>query len=479
MAQFYADRVAIGSHRAKTPEGYLLCTDIPFARTGFQKYRENEIKEGGDSGKEVTVIRPHDEVLNPRTISSFEGKPITQLHPPNFVDPQNYSQYARGHVQNVHAGPKLADGEYSIVGDLLITDAALIDKIESNAIRELSAGYDVQYVPDPHDPQIYRQTNIRGNHIAVVPSGRAGSSVKILDSKETTSVAETAVQDDRVSLSMLKGLTDWLRGLRHTTDAESEAVERNERYNTEALARAKRRNFDAKEKEEEMEKEEEGMKKATDALNAGALAFNSAVASLVDAVKSLRTRDAEEEEYEEEKEEKKKGKDKRRSKDDKHEKDDDKRHGKDDKHEEDGKHEEDWEEEEKEEKKKEKDADLIPVETLSGNEVPKNPIPGADKALDHLRSIRSVIAKSGNRKAIDAYNDAVRTLKQSTTDDSTYSSLLDTKRPPEVENAEVVRFPGSAVDSNASENFVDLARQFHRRNVREASADLRAQKEKK
>ena len=61
----------------------------------------------------------------------------------------------------------------------------VIDEIESGAKREVSAGYECEYVEREGK---YYQTNIRGNHVALVQQGRAGKMVCIKDEqpKETT-----------------------------------------------------------------------------------------------------------------------------------------------------------------------------------------------------------------------------------------------------------------------------------------------------
>lgn len=475
MAQFYADRVALGSRRAKTPEGYLLCTGVPFARTGFQLYRESEIREGGDPNKEVKVLRTAEEVLHPKTLASFEGKPITSPHPPRFVDPDNFEQYARGHVQNVRMSPeKLPDGEIALIGDLLITHSGLISKVESNLVTELSAGYNTEYVPDDHAPDVYRQTNIRGNHIAVVPSGRAGNSVKILDTKEETVPDPAVSPDEKVSLNTITSLFNWFRTLGR--DSESESVERNKEYNQEALERAKRRNEDSAPEEEKMKKgkdaeekkeKESSEKEEKSAFKEATDAFNRAIDRLAKVLdKKMKDDDDEEEEEEEEKpkgkakdddeEEKKKTKDRSKSYDDD-------------------------EEEEKKEKHEEEDADLIAVETLSREDRPKNPIPGADKALDYLRAIKPVIAQHGSRKAKDAFNEAVRQLKNGTATDDDLSALLrsDKSKPTDVRTQEdktkVLAF--GTTDAKAGDDFVNAASKFHRKNVNEAAAERRAGKE--
>ena len=189
MAQFYADRVEIGSHRARTPEGYLIALAVPFARTGTQKYRSDEIDKDGTMGLHgmVDVYRPRAEVLSKPTIISFEGKSVTSLHPPEFLSPDNDGVYSRGHIQNVRAGVEpLPDGEWPIIGDILIKDSTLIQQIEDGHRAELSAGYtyDLERSDDDYSPiPRFIQKNIRGNHVAIVTSARGGSDLRILDSK--------------------------------------------------------------------------------------------------------------------------------------------------------------------------------------------------------------------------------------------------------------------------------------------------------
>lgn len=167
---YYGDRIS--PHMTDTPEGFLICHDVPIARTGPQDYLAREMMLDGDPERIVTVQRHPEDVFEAATLASFEGKPVTDGHPPENVGPENYSAYTKGHVQNVRRS-----GEY-IVADLYINDANLAEEVRNNVKREVSCGYLCSYVPDGAG---YRQSNIRGNHVAVVPKGRAGAAVAIQD----------------------------------------------------------------------------------------------------------------------------------------------------------------------------------------------------------------------------------------------------------------------------------------------------------
>jgi hypothetical protein len=162
----------ISPHLVDTPEGFLICKDVPIARTGPQDYLARELMLDGDPERLVTVQRHPEDVFEEATLASFEGKPICDGHPPENVSPENYAAYTKGHVQNVRR-----DGDY-IVADLYINDANLANEVRNNVKREVSCGYLCNYVPDGAG---YKQSRIRGNHVAVVPKGRAGAAVAIKD----------------------------------------------------------------------------------------------------------------------------------------------------------------------------------------------------------------------------------------------------------------------------------------------------------
>ena len=175
MRAYFGSRIS--DHMIRTPEGYLVCKDVPIARTGIQNYRGMEFG-GTDPNKIYNIERPEAEVFSKAALASFEGKPVVDEHPTEDVKPGNVLQYLKGTCRNVHRG----EGALSdcIVADLIIYDDDLIRKIEDGK-RDVSCGYDCLW--DPKDRDTYVQREIRGNHVAVVNRGRAGHRVSIRDSK--------------------------------------------------------------------------------------------------------------------------------------------------------------------------------------------------------------------------------------------------------------------------------------------------------
>ncbi len=170
MLTYYGTEIS--PNQTKTDEGFLICRNVPIARTGTMEYLARELCLEGDPERIVTVNRYEEDVFSPAAMASFEGKIVTDNHPPDNILPETAGAYSRGHVQNVRReGDKL-------VADLHITEASLISDIENGVKREVSCGYTCVYVPDGSG---YRQTQIRGNHVAVVQAGRAGHEVAIKD----------------------------------------------------------------------------------------------------------------------------------------------------------------------------------------------------------------------------------------------------------------------------------------------------------
>lgn len=205
----------ISPNQIETGEGFLICKNVPIARTGTQDYLGSELGlSGGDSGRIIAVIRSPDEVFSEAALASFEGKPVTNDHPPTLIGPDDVKTYEMGHAQNIRRGT----GEWKdfMIADLHIHDRDLIDAIQ-NGKREISCGYECDYVKNADGT--YSQKNIRGNHVAVVDRGRAGKRAAILDSDKNK-----AEKPERKAMSK-KGLFFKIFG-QAVKDKSPEEIER-------------------------------------------------------------------------------------------------------------------------------------------------------------------------------------------------------------------------------------------------------------
>ena len=166
--------------KEKTPEGYLLCRDVPISRVGSFEYSAAEVGLP-NIGHAVQVWRPEEQIFNPETIASFEAKPVVIGHA-RFADPDNWREIAVGTTQTVRRGE--GDKSDFLLADLLLTDRKAIEAVESGDLKEVSCGYDAD---TQETPQGIEQIGIVGNHVALVVSARC-SGCKIGDGSMTTSL---------------------------------------------------------------------------------------------------------------------------------------------------------------------------------------------------------------------------------------------------------------------------------------------------
>lgn len=186
MKYFFKTR--LGNTRFQLADGSVLFKDVPIGRTGEQEYDATERPElAPDARGKVIVRRTPEEVFSERAMASFEGMAVTIGHPRDFngeiifVTPENWRELANGHIQNVRRG----QGSES---DLLLADVIVKTPEGLQAIDdgddEVSCGYDADY--EQISPGLANQSAITGNHLALVPNGRAGFRCKIGDAMPST-----------------------------------------------------------------------------------------------------------------------------------------------------------------------------------------------------------------------------------------------------------------------------------------------------
>lgn len=128
-------------------------------------------------------LRCAEEVFNQDSLDSLRLVPVTHGHPKGGLDAKTAQPMARGAVGDV-----VTHDENYVTATVGVFDQSLIEAIERGE-SELSCGYrcDLDMTPGEWNGEKYdaKQINIRYNHLAVVPRGRAGHDVALkLDSAE-------------------------------------------------------------------------------------------------------------------------------------------------------------------------------------------------------------------------------------------------------------------------------------------------------
>jgi hypothetical protein len=155
--------------------------------------------EGVSDNAIVDVVRDEGEVFDAGAVASFEGKPFTNEHPPELLTPENSWAYVRGVVHNVRRGT--GENEDCLLADIIVYDQGVIEAVEGGK-REVSCGYVCNW--EREGDKKYRQTWIRGNHVALVDKGRAGEEIAIKDHAIGTEERSKKVSKKNIFGHMLK-----------------------------------------------------------------------------------------------------------------------------------------------------------------------------------------------------------------------------------------------------------------------------------
>ncbi len=168
--------------------GTLVVTGA-LTRTGVFSYKHTD-------GSITRELRLPEDVYAPESVASFIQLPITDDHPSvGRVSPDNARRLSVGNTGDTI----LRDGKF-MMSELFIRDAAAIAKVigeDQTPKRELSCGYTAEVVKEEGEYEgeryDHRQTNIRGNHIALVRTGRAGPEVRLhMDAADAELVEDDA-----------------------------------------------------------------------------------------------------------------------------------------------------------------------------------------------------------------------------------------------------------------------------------------------
>lgn len=192
MSIRFTDRANIGKTK-RTGEGYLVAT-ARIARTGTQEYRASELGFVGDHV--VKVYRPESEVFHRDALQSLSRVPVTINHPDEPVTADNWKSLAVGEVGD----EVMRDGDWLVVSPMLKDASALT--VAETTHREISMGYTAELRDaDPKTGADYEMYNLRFNHLALVPKGRAGSEARIGDSANW-GVSPVTVEDNGMTVDV-------------------------------------------------------------------------------------------------------------------------------------------------------------------------------------------------------------------------------------------------------------------------------------
>lgn len=196
------------SMRTKDDNGFLHVALTPISKATVNPYLGKEIpfsdEHGFDPEKIYYALRPADELE--KAANTFNGLPLLlEHHEINAENPAKEWVVGSVGTDAVFEAPYLKNS-------MTVTDAQAIQYIEDGQAAEISCCY--SYDPDftsgeftevdgskVHYDLIMR--NIKGNHVALVPEGRAGHDVKVADSMDAVKYSN---ENERRMDNMMNGI---------------------------------------------------------------------------------------------------------------------------------------------------------------------------------------------------------------------------------------------------------------------------------
>ena len=206
-----------------TDEGFLM-SEVILARTGIQDYFGYELGFMDDPNKVFKVWRPEEEVFDSESMKSFEGKPVTNNHPPELINIDNVKIYQVGYT-----GTEIFRKDDLLIGKIIVTDKNAIQDIEKGK-NQVSNGYNSDFdfqsgVNDEGEYYDLIQRNIRGNHVAIVDNGRCGETCKIQDSEDKMPKKIKALQVGDATYDVPEGSESVVAALREEIEKLKKELE--------------------------------------------------------------------------------------------------------------------------------------------------------------------------------------------------------------------------------------------------------------
>lgn len=184
--------VATESEAMKVTENGDLVGKAAIFGVGVYRYM-------GADGKVTAEFRPPEEVFSEGTLDSYKLRPLTNNHPPEKVTPENVSKYSVGNL-----GEEIEHDAYNAFASISVQQAEAIAAVKAGRTG-LSGGYSCDVITegfvsypilDWEGKEVARttyqvpgnfngtpydaiQTNIRGNHVALVDIPRGGDALHL------------------------------------------------------------------------------------------------------------------------------------------------------------------------------------------------------------------------------------------------------------------------------------------------------------
>ena len=253
----------------KDYNGYVFVNKRPISKVGIFEYLGSSIG-AEDPDRIYKEYRPAEELSNKETIDSFKLLPFIDDHEMLGTDATPAEEKG---IQGTTGEDVYFDYD-TLYGNFKIYSNSLNNSIE-NGKKDVSLGYKCKYKFETgsFNGEVYDaiQTDLRGNHIALVDNGRMGKEVSVCDSAIITfdnndiTTGEIPIMNDE----LLKALEEMMKPIMEKINELSEKIDSKEVVEEETEDECKEvEDSEVNEEKKAVDIEEEKKAMAQDAMDA-------------------------------------------------------------------------------------------------------------------------------------------------------------------------------------------------------------------
>lgn len=197
--KYHGARAMDRSARQFDNNGYMTIEGNPISKEGVYDYLGSQIPGyPGDPNDIVKVYRPGAELARQETVDSFKLMPFIDEHKWLGVEGTDAGDLPLTGT----TGEKVYYEAPYLRANLRVYSQKLLDAFNTGKVQ-LSPGYTYDYVHSPGQWQginySYVQSNLRGNHLALVEKGRTGADVAVMDSAIPTIEAQNMTLEELIA----------------------------------------------------------------------------------------------------------------------------------------------------------------------------------------------------------------------------------------------------------------------------------------
>lgn len=269
------NQLTVNSQNRRVDEnGYLFVENCPLLRTGVMEYLGSELCADEIDGVKIDKDKTYklnisSEELK-KSLHMFDLNPIVNEHTFLGLDEVNAKGKQEGSVGQDLRIEKMMDSDgverEFIIGTVNFTNLETVDIIMKGEKEELSTAYVNDLVKSENPNYDFEVIDIKGNHVALVTKGRAGSKVRVINSDFINKNSNSTMKKNKYTVNGEEITSaDLLKVLKEEAEYHKDKPVDDKTEGKEKEVNKSKNEDDEKEKsenEDEMPKDEKPMEKS-------------------------------------------------------------------------------------------------------------------------------------------------------------------------------------------------------------------------